>query len=345
MPKISIIIPIYNAAEYLAECLDSVLAQTLADIEVICINDGSKDKSGAVLDEYARKDSRITAIHQENAGVSAARNAGLDNVTGQYILFVDSDDTVHPQLCEKVYHAARKDDADLVVLFSDNLSSKKENIIKKVIQDHNRFSAENQPLYETDMLLLYYCAVWGRLWNTSYLNEHHIRFPVGVCCEDLVVNWHGMVYEPKISVVPEKLYNYRQNPASLMHDKNRGYGRGIAKTMECIKAHLVDSGHYAGAWKEVFLHQKLILLHAWYNRIAPQFRAEMRATFVQAFGADEREYLRTHKMSGRFKDFFLMLDGDSSVILRYYARQTFAALGKSISLPIRAVRNKLRRVA
>ena len=91
-PKVSVIIPVYNVEKYLQKCLDSVINQTYKNLEIICVDDGSPDNSGGILDAYAQNDSRIIVIHQENAGVSAARNRGLDAATGEYIAFVDSDD-------------------------------------------------------------------------------------------------------------------------------------------------------------------------------------------------------------------------------------------------------------
>ena len=114
MPKISVIIPVYNAEQYLRKCLDSVVSQTFRDIEIICVDDGSTDGSGAILDEYAAKDNRIVVIHQANAGVAAARNTGLKSAQGEYLAFLDSDDAYNPQLCELAYNRACQSGADIV---------------------------------------------------------------------------------------------------------------------------------------------------------------------------------------------------------------------------------------
>src|SRR5690606_27273688 len=94
MPKVSVIIPVYNAEKYLRECIDSVLAQTFDDFELLLINDGSTDGSGKICDEYAQKDARVKVFHKENGGVSSARNLGLDNAKGEWITFIDSDDWI-----------------------------------------------------------------------------------------------------------------------------------------------------------------------------------------------------------------------------------------------------------
>ena len=114
MPKVSVIIPVYNVEKYLRECLDSVVNQTLKDIEIICINDGSPDNSLAILEEYAKKDSRIIVISQENSGVSTARNVGIDLAKGDYLYFIDADDYAEPDLLELSYQKALSTQCDIV---------------------------------------------------------------------------------------------------------------------------------------------------------------------------------------------------------------------------------------
>ena len=99
--KVSVIIPVYNAEKYLAECLDSIVCQTLSDIEIICVNDGSSDNSLSLLEAYSRKDNRFKIINQENSGPGVARNTGINVASGEYIFFVDSDDTIFPETLEK----------------------------------------------------------------------------------------------------------------------------------------------------------------------------------------------------------------------------------------------------
>ena len=114
-PLISIIIPVYNVERYLAQCLDSVINQTYRNLEIICVNDGTRDSSGQILEQYAQKDGRIVVIVQENQGLSGARNTGLKHVHGKYIMFVDSDDWIELETCEEAVIAAEKHNADLVM--------------------------------------------------------------------------------------------------------------------------------------------------------------------------------------------------------------------------------------
>ena len=118
MVKVSVIIPVYNVEPYLKQCMDSVVGQTLKDIEIICVDDGSTDNSLDILREYAAEDSRIQIIEQKNAGAGAARNNGMRYATGKYLSFLDSDDFFEPRMLEKAYDLAEKDQADLKCLLA-----------------------------------------------------------------------------------------------------------------------------------------------------------------------------------------------------------------------------------
>ena len=113
-PLISVIVPVYNVEKYLGKCVDSILAQTYENLEIILVEDGTKDNSGAICDAYAAKDSRIRVIHKENGGLSSARNAGMDIARGEYFGFVDSDDWIEPKMYETLLNLAEKYHADLV---------------------------------------------------------------------------------------------------------------------------------------------------------------------------------------------------------------------------------------
>ena len=116
---VSIIVPIYNSEKYLRPCIESLCNQSHADIEIILVDDGSSDSSGAICDDFANKDPRIKVVHKQNGGVSAARNDGLDMACGKYIMFVDSDDFLHPQAMEICFSFAEKDSSDLVAFTYD----------------------------------------------------------------------------------------------------------------------------------------------------------------------------------------------------------------------------------
>lgn len=184
--KISVIIPVYNTGGgYLSRCLDSVLNNTYRNLEVICINDGSTDESEAILRRYAEKDGRVIAVNQKNAGVSAARNTGLDMATGDYIAFVDSDDWVHPQYFEILLFAISSTNADVAACQFSQVSEenealltpltfKKEDILCTTVADAIRDNYIKR-------------AVWGRLYKRALVNG---KFETGLTWgEDAVFNY------------------------------------------------------------------------------------------------------------------------------------------------------------
>ena len=222
-PKFSIIIPVYNVAPYLRECLDSVLAQTFTDWEAICVDDGSTDGSGAILDEYAAKDDRFRVIHQQNAGVSAARNAALDVVRGEWIAFLDGDDAYDCRLLsELVARMAQFGDETVeVVTFADyhleidgsiSYSSRPNRLCgvmsgKEILRDG------------LGELAAYTWACWDKVYRRDLLMKNRISFEVGVSHQE------DNLFCIKVMSVAERVltcddlfyYMYRQRPGSAMH--------------------------------------------------------------------------------------------------------------------------------
>lgn len=164
-PTISVIVPVYNAEKYLRRCIDSVLAQTYTDFELLLIDDGSKDKSGEICDEYAQKDTRVRVFHQENGGVSSARNLGLDNAKGEWVTFVDSDDEIEPEHLQ-AYEMGL--DAHLVVGNAVvKVEGKKDHILSSGIPVG--YHKEFKPLLSHSLTKLIFQAPWGKLFNRKCL--------------------------------------------------------------------------------------------------------------------------------------------------------------------------------
>ncbi len=171
-PKVSIIIPVYNTEEYLKKCLDSVINQTLNDIEIILIDDGSTDNSGKICNEYAEKDKRIKVIHQENQGQGRVRNEGLKIAKGEYIGFVDSDDWIALDFYEKLYDAAIDKKSEVTIAKTINFYDKNNKYIE--LPEHN----------ETD--IHFKDVVWDSLYKKSFLDKNNIVFPENRIFEDVL---------------------------------------------------------------------------------------------------------------------------------------------------------------
>ncbi|MFD2214019.1 glycosyltransferase family 2 protein [Metabacillus endolithicus] len=214
MPTISIIIPIYNVEKYLAKCLDSVLAQTFTDFELILVNDGSPDNCGVICDEYEKKDDRIIVIHKENGGLSSARNAGINVAQGEYIAFVDSDDFIHERMYEILHEAAKNLCADIVIcdvslVREDEVVDKKCNINDK-IRHFSNIEALHQ-IYTPHGIN--FIMTVNKLYKRNLFNN--IAFEKGRIHEDEIIA-HQLLYEcAKISYLPINLYYYTQTNNSI----------------------------------------------------------------------------------------------------------------------------------
>lgn len=209
--KISVIIPVYNVAQYLPQCLDSVLNQDHEDLEVILINDGSKDDSGAICDRYAAQDARIKVIHQKNAGAAAAKNAGLRIATGKYLSFVDSDDYLEPNVYGYMLNVLKEHDADAAQF-----------AFREVYKNR----AEDQVLYtgrevtDSKTYLVRFTKDWScpLLWNKLYKRELYdgVFFEEGHKIDDEYFTYQGFLRECKIVRDDRIVYNYRKRASSVM---------------------------------------------------------------------------------------------------------------------------------
>jgi glycosyltransferase involved in cell wall biosynthesis len=209
-PKVSIIIPVHGVEKYLRQCLDSVSGQTLRDIEIIAVDDGSPDGCPAILDEYAADDARIRVIHQPNAGLGAAYNAGLDAARGAYVGLVESDDWVEPEMFARLYQTAEQTGAELVkcgfwLSSADGESVKAHNIPPSAVG--RVFDPQNIPVVFELMP-----AVWSQLYRRDFLTGHAIRFneTPGAALQDLAFNFKSWSAAARACVIPAPLYHYRQ---------------------------------------------------------------------------------------------------------------------------------------
>ena len=230
MATISIIIPVYNTAQYVAECLDSVLAQSFKDIEIVCVNDGSTDNSVAILKKYQKKDKRIKVITQKNKGLSGARNAGLKAATGKWVCFLDSDDILPPKALEVLYGGVQKTGCQIVAsrVLSRVFEQKSvkpqytiHNGLRDFVRDPKIFSSACNKLYE------------AKLFCTQ-------RFKEGMLFEDWPVMTILFGRVDKYATTDVPCYIYRQNNASITRSsfsvkKIDGYVQGVRMVYQAYK--------------------------------------------------------------------------------------------------------------
>ena len=223
-PKVSIIIPVYNSDRYLRECLDSVINQTLKDIEIICVNDGSTDNSLSILEEYAQKDARIKIINQENKGVATARNVGLKNSQGKYITFVDDDDFLDCDAYEKAIQYINN--ADLVhfgiKVFGDSNYAQRDG-------DDNYYKIKYKGVTKLNrkVILRSDVSACNKIYKKSIIEQYDINFPDGLNYEDAEFYFKYVSCSKTAYYLDEYFYHYRRSGDSIMSDTFEGTEKAI----------------------------------------------------------------------------------------------------------------------
>lgn len=213
MPAISVIVPVYKVEPYLRRCVDSILAQTYTDFELILVDDGSPDNCGAICDEYAQRDSRVHVIHQENKGLSAARNAGIDwvfaNSNSEWLSFVDSDDWVHPQMLERLYHAVLEHNVKVSICGYEetrgDIQWTNAGAVQARLWPVEQFYVERNVNATVAVCKLYHKECFA-----------DIRYPVGKIHEDEYTTYKLLFLHEKIAVVDTVMYAYFINPNGIM---------------------------------------------------------------------------------------------------------------------------------
>ena len=240
-PLVSMIVPVYNVQDSVARCLESLCAQTWKNIEIILINDGSRDESYAICESFCQKDPRIVLVDKSNTGVSDTRNCGLSLAQGDYVQFVDSDDYIEPDFTEHLVTAAEAHHADLVIspywmvipANSTRMAAAMENlqenlgIEEKRPDDVREYGFLPEGIYDRDTFALrlmekpasfFYSVLWNKLYRRDILVDNHLQFTSEVrWAEDLVFNLEYILYANVFVSIPKAGYHYVQNPQSICH--------------------------------------------------------------------------------------------------------------------------------
>lgn len=290
---LSVIVPVYNTAPWLRKCLDSICTQSYKALEIICVNDGSTDNSADILEEYAAKDSRIKVFTQKNAGLSAARNTGLENATGEWITGVDSDDWLYPGIYEKAMGCITEA-VDMVFFGVQNVDEAGD------VLSHNRYfdlpEAGTYTLSSKKIFYLNVCFV-TKLWRRSLIEDNHLRFPVGLVHEDEAMYALAAPYVRKISICPTIGYAYTQREHSIMHESELDELRRIRRFIpiaefvyaEYAKRDLLHSParkHMLSLFKGICMH-----IHNVKQEEAKNIALKEVFPLIEKYGLLEEDYL------------------------------------------------------
>lgn len=237
IPKVSIIMPVYNAETTVSRMLDSILSQTMSDWELLAIDDGSTDASSQILDEYAEQDMRIKVFHKTNEGVAMARQLGVDNAIGEYSIHADADDWLDPDMLKDMYNKAKEEDVDVVI--SDFIQSlgTSEKIVSQIPDSYMPKGVLKQIFHGG-----IFAALWNKLVRTSLYKKYNVQFFFGInYCED-VLCCVQILKNPivKVSYLPKAYYHYVINPMSISHRMTRKTYLGLQKYLVKIEEYLYE---------------------------------------------------------------------------------------------------------
>ncbi|HIW49537.1 MAG TPA: glycosyltransferase [Candidatus Blautia intestinavium] len=248
MVKVSVILPVYNVEQYLEQCLDSIVGQTLKDIEIICVDDGSTDNSLNILKNYQKKDPRIRLIEQKNAGAGAARNAGMRAACGQCLSFLDSDDFFEPDMLEKAYECLEQYQADFVVFDSDQFHMDKQEFVdvpwvfrKQEIPPYMPFSHREL----TDNVFKVFVGwAWDKLYRRSFVEAHALQFQEQRTSNDLLFVFSALVLAKRIAVVGQVLAHQRRGSSTSLSVTREKSWHCFYDALTALRRRLVEEHIY-----------------------------------------------------------------------------------------------------
>lgn len=255
--KVSVVMPIYNAGEYLCRAIGDVLAQTLTDIELICVDDGSTDNSPAIIEHFKNKDSRVSSIRQNNAGPSVARNKGLERVRGKYVIFLDADDMYEPTLLQSLYEASERDNLDVAVTRFDIYNESTNSYVKQADEPHASIFAPGKVTSKNEHPDRVFASTTGYVWNklirTSFLSDKKISFDIDLYVfEDVHFVCSVMALAERVERIEDILIHHRVYSEQSRSTLFRKYYGQVPVVYKKIKDFLMHHGMYIPLKKGFF---------------------------------------------------------------------------------------------
>ncbi|WP_407415594.1 glycosyltransferase family 2 protein [Methanobrevibacter sp.] len=284
--KISVVLPVYNVADYLRKCLDSLVNQTFKDFEVICVNDGSTDLSLGILEGYALTDSRFKIISQENQGLSGARNTGIEHVQGEYVLFVDSDDWLEKNALELLYEHVKGFNSEITMFkfkfFNNDTSEISESPFTNLEVIDPSLYTGNFSYYDVlDIIFKISHAPFNKLYKTSFLRDLDAKFLHGSYYEDLEFFYKVFLKAKKVSVLSEYLYYYRIRDDSISTSGDEG-SFDIFNILESTNQNLIDANIFEEV-KQEWLMFIIVNLKFVYLRLNDKYKDKFINTMKEKY--------------------------------------------------------------
>ena len=303
MISVSIIVPVYNAEPFLRLCLQSLSEQTLANMEFLLVNDGSTDNSRAVCEEFAAGDSRFRVIHKENEGVSAARNTGISEARGEFVGFLDADDTIRPEMFADLLDLAKRYEADIVVCDSEAVDGRHPPVLETIHSLPDSCLLERSEIMPEQLLELAGSAC-RCLYQRMLFGKENISFPMGLrFSEDRIFNLYAMGYAKRIYYTKTVYYERLLHQESAVHRFYTDYfdivKDAAQRTREALAAAWGDEGRFQTAYLAQFVGGAIAALNNYFYRTSTLSRQE-RMQKVQALCSDRelREAIRNTGLGG-----------------------------------------------
>ena len=279
---VSVIVPVYNVEAYLGRCVDSILAQTYSNLEVILVDDGTKDDCDRICDDYARKDPRVRVVHKENGGLSSARNAGIDIARGDYLEFVDSDDWIEPDAVEALLKTAREFGTELVIGGRWDVSERSGEKKKGLCPEKTEVLSGEEAVRRIFRWENCDSSACDKLFHRRLFRQ--VRFPLGVVCEDVPIMYRIVLDAGSIAVLNKPVYNYFHRTGSITYtgisEKIFHFSRHTAMILPWIREHhprLYQEARYLRVRSLVYAVQSVDLASAEdYRKFAQLCRGERK---------------------------------------------------------------------
>ncbi len=295
-PKVSILIPTYNVEPYLAQCMESVIKQTLKDIELICINDGSTDNSLSILKGYASKDPRIVLIDKQNEGYGIGMNIGLEKATGEYVGIVEPDDFVPLNMYEDLYKTASENDLDFVKADFYRFVSNEDGSLEKTLFELSKDKEDYNKVFnpsQTPSALKFVMNTWSGIYKRSFLNEYHIRHNTtpGASYQDNGFWIQTFVFAKRAMIVNKPYYmNRRDNQSSSVYNPNKVYTMNIE--YDHIRDILIQHPDIWERFKGMYWYKKFYSYDMTMRRVAPEYKRDFVYRYAREMrrGLLQREY-------------------------------------------------------
>ena len=252
--KVSVIVPVYNAQDYLEQCIVSILEQTLQEIEVICVDDSSTDRSLEILKKYEKEDSRMRVLTQPNSGAGAARNRGLSQASGEYLSFLDADDFFEPDMLELAYAKAKEDRADMVVFKSDQYHTDSDQFVQvawtlreKEIPPYTPFNHRQM----TDNIFKVFVGwAWDKLFSREFVEKHHLTFQEQRTSNDMLFVFSAVALAKRITIVPKVLAHQRRDAKDSLSKTRENSWHCFYDALTALRQRLTDEGLFPETEKD-----------------------------------------------------------------------------------------------